>query len=464
MESNEEPLITYDDHLLSEALQWVCSPRGGNNFYGRVINGCRRSANDSIKTCAVVLTREGTYRLIWSPKFFEEIKAGLRILVLIHEAGHIMLRHLERMVRQRLFLSDDKLFDRLMPILQKAADMAVNDIATRPFIELMNFHKYKDALVFPEQEPFNFPEGLTYEEYVKKLLEKSKDEGYDVVNGTGEMPKWMKGGCMPQHVPWWNELKDMTESEIERMADHARREAKSIIKKAARETLSGRGTVPGYLQALIDELMQEPTVPWEQILRGMLKNAVSSKLQESVAWPNTSLLGSETQKEGLEPYPGFQKDFEFHIAAAIDTSGSVSNEDFIKFLSEIQGLKNTNKAVSIQLILFDHGIQNEKLIGENDEIEPIRHGYGGTEFNAPLKRILGIDTDEDWTENAERITQGIPNADLVVILTDGYAPVAEEDGGPIPQYAPPCPLLWVLTDDGKIDPAMGDRVVKIIGS
>jgi len=451
-----------DEHLLSEALQWVCSPRGGNNFYGRVINGCRRSASDAIKTCAVVLTREGTYRLIWSPTFFENIKAGMRILVLIHEAGHVMLRHLERMVRQNLAVSDDKLFNRLMPILQKAADMATNDIAVRPFIELMNFHRYKESLVFPEQAPYNFPQGETYEKYVQLLLKKSKDEGYDVGTGTGKVPDWMSEGLTPQHIPWWEDLKNMTESEIERMADHARRESKSIVKKAARETLSGRGTIPGHLQSLIDELMKEPTVPWEQILRGMIKNAVSSKLQESVAWPNTSLLSAETQSEGLEPYPGFQKDFEFHIAAAIDTSGSVSNDDFIKFLAEIQGLKSTNKAVSIQLIMFDHGIQNEKLIGEDDEIEPLRHGYGGTEFNAPLRRILGVDTADDWVGDAERIEQHIPKADLVVILTDGYAPVAEDAGGPIPRYEPPCPLLWVLTDDGHEDPAMNGRVVKII--
>ncbi len=454
MEINEE-------HLLSEALQWVCSPRGGNNFYGRVINGCRRQASDEQKTAAVTLTPLGTYLLIWSPTFFTEIKAGMRILVLIHEAGHIMLCHLERMIRQRLFLSDDVLFKRLMPLLQIAADMAVNDIAVRPFIELMNFHQYKENLVFPEHKPYDFPLGKTYEEYVALLLEKSKKEGYDIAKGTGQAPDWLSQGVMPQHVPWWEQLNDMTESEIERMADHARRESKNIVKKAAQETLNGRGTIPGHMQAWIDELMKEPTIPWEHILRGMIKNAVSSKLQESTAWPNTAMLGSDMQSEGLEPYPGFQKDFEFHIVTAVDTSGSVSDDDFIKFMSEIRGLKTANNGISLQLILFDHGIQHEKLIQEDDEIEPVRHGYGGTEFNAPLKRILGIDTDADWTKGAERIDQTVPKADLVVILTDGYAPVADADGGPIPKYEPPCPLLWVLTEDGKKDDAMGDRVVQI---
>jgi hypothetical protein len=51
--------------------------------------------------------------------------------------------------------------------------------------------------------------------------------------------------------------------------------------------------------------------------------------------------------------------------------------------------------------------------------------------------------------------------DLMVFLTDGCAPVSEASGGPIPQYLPACPVIWVICggENGAVDPAMGQRVV-----
>ena len=74
---------------------------------------------------------------------------------------------------------------------------------------------------------------------------------------------------------------------------------------------------------------------------------------------------------------------------------------------------------------------------------------------------MGKDEDSDWLEGAERITESIPNADLVVMLTDGYAPV-QSPAGPIPDYEPPVPLIWALTSNGAETPEM-QRVLRIKG-
>ncbi len=48
MENNEKP-----NALLSEALQWLSSPRGGDNFYGRVLNGGGRKAAECNNRCEI---------------------------------------------------------------------------------------------------------------------------------------------------------------------------------------------------------------------------------------------------------------------------------------------------------------------------------------------------------------------------------------------------------------------------
>ncbi len=458
---------------LSEVLHWASNPRGGNNFYGRILNGCGRRATEGLGTAAVTLTREGKYRFLWDPFFFVSIDMPMRIVVVVHEAVHIVLQHLERILRIRMSCKDEETFTRLVPFTQIAADMAANDIGTRPFLESKAFREYKEKLIFPEHEPYKFEMGKSFERYLQLLLEKSKEEtGYDPiageagVGGNGDKPQWVENiedQMFPKHVHWWEMTGDMTDAEVERAAERATREAKKIVKKAVEQTTKGRGTVPGGIKEIVDSLLEEPTVPWEVLLHGMLKGAISSKLAESTAWPNTALMSPEIASQGIEPYPGFQKDFQFHIAIAVDTSGSVSNDEFIKFMSEIQGLQRTDKAVSVQYMQCDAAIQDEILLGESDNIEnrSSRWGGGGTNFCPPFRRVMGVDEESDWEPGASRIEGNVPNADLFIFFTDGYAPIATSEGGPIPELLPPCPVIWVLTPSGAEHKDMGPRVIKI---
>ncbi len=171
----------------------------------------------------------------------------------------------------------------------------------------------------------------------------------------------------------------------------------------------------------------------------------------------------------MEPYPGYQKNFAFNIAIMIDTSGSVSEREFLDFMAEIRGIMNQEDEVSVRLIMFDAAIQYEKLLGPEDTEQYAkerhscvnRYGHGGTNFTPPLKYMCGEDVERDWASNAER--EEIPMKDppdMAVLLTDGGAPVGPPNG-PIPTYLPPCPLIWVLTSSGREDDYMQPRVLKI---
>ena len=462
MKSNEEPL-----KALSSVMQWLSSPRGGDNFYGRVMNGCGRSVNRTIQTAAVTLTRDGKYLFLWHPEWFIGLKMPERILTVIHEAGHIVLRHLERFLRLKLATKDHETFMRFLGVMNLAADMASNDVTLRGFADTSTFAEHKKMFIFPESEQYKFPTGKSFEEYLQLLIEKAKKEGHDISSGKGDKPDWLKNVdnfVNPTHIPWWVDLSDLTDAEMETLYQKSKRESKKIVKKAVEQTAKQHGSLPGSVQNLIDEMLAEPQIPWEVMLRNLLRGSISSKLAESTAWPNVGLMTDEARQSGLEPYPGYQKDFGFHIAVAVDTSGSVSDEDFLKFMGEIKGIMHTEKAVSIQMMMFDCGIQHEFLLESDQDVQNecrSRYGYGGTSFIAPLQRVLRLDETAWESPEVERITKHVPAPDLVVMFTDGYAPVHENEGGPIPKYLPPCPLMWVITSGGQIHDAMGSWVVKM---
>jgi predicted metal-dependent peptidase len=494
---------------LNMALQWLCSVRGGNNFFGRLLNGCTHVVNYNLPygSCAGVgLNAEGYYQLIYSPHRFKEFSPPLRVLILVHEAAHLALRHLERMLRTRLAIHDDKKLQRLHPIMNVAADMAANDIAIRPLIvdTTNHFDSCQSVFIWPEDR--NYPPGQSYEEYFVLLLKDLKQHGFDPnfdpekdlqekldqmsaqdSDSSGNTPSTSgptviqrgnrPGDALDKSYPDWfkdllnrdsytaviwdPEYSQMTDAEIESNIENARRDAKRLVREAVEQTTKSRGTIPAGLKGLIADLLGEPTIPWQEIFKGMLRSAITAKLDESTAYPNLAWVNCED----IEPYPGMQKNFTFNILVGVDTSGSVSTEEFREFLREILGITDVEAGINAYMVMFDAALQKEEIL--TDEVINSarasgysRCGYGGTDFTPFLKYVNHQDEDSDWLNDAERAkTPPSYPIDLAVLFTDGFAPVGNP--GPIPEYLPSCPLIWALTPSGKDDDYMQPRIVRI---
>lgn len=494
---------------LGIALQWLCSMRGGNNFFGRLLNGCTHVVDDNMpygSCAAVLLDPDGHYQLAYGPTRFKEMNPPMRIMVLVHEAAHLALRHLERMLRARMVAHDEKKFRRLHAVMNVAADMAANDMAVRPMLgdHRNHFDTCKDEFIWPEER--DFPQGKTYEEYFILLLKDLKAHGFDpdfdpdedlqkkldnMQQGQGQDqqsdgesgPQTLQGGNRPgdaldDNYPGWfksllnknsytaviwdKPFQQMTDAEVERALDSARRDAKRLVRHAVEQTEKCRGTIPSNMQNLIAELLGDPTIPWQEVFRGMVRSSISAKLEESTAYPNIAWAGLE----GIEPYPGMQKNFTFNILIGVDTSGSVGDEEFKEFLREILAITDVEQGINARVIMFDAAMQREELLTEEVVTNARatgygRSGYGGTDFTPYLKYVNQKDEEDDWIPGAER--EDVPLAypvDLAVLFTDGYAPVGPP-GGPIPEYLPNCPLIWALTPNGQEDDYMQPRVVRI---
>jgi predicted metal-dependent peptidase len=501
------------DEKLSAWLAWLFSPRGGSNFWGRILNGCDRRIERGMGTMAVAMSKRGKYTFLWDPECVKDMPDAEGMMTLVHEAAHLAYCHLERMLTLKNRLADPAKFRHLMPIYNIAADMVVNDIAVRPMLKdsKIKGEQYKDRFVFPENnDPNNprrsYPPGKTFEEYVALLLEdlkkppppqsgdsndpgkqsggassskkqsgnssatKKEPSNEDGEGGSGEgseddedsdystelaespseeeFPQWLldelsKG--MP-HIAWEKVFEEATDGEVERAIDNAHKQAQSLVRKAIAAHEKSCGSLPLSIRTATDSLLEEPKVPWQQVLRSHLRSAVTYKMYDSLVMPSMALISCDE----YEPYPGLQPEMIFVIKAYFDTSGSMSHSDFRDCCSELAGIIRDVEGVSVRLIMFDAGLQFEANVSSDDEDlqemrTRLRYGGGGTSFNEPMKNLAGIDTDDDWVRGAIRLPEN-PKADMGIMFTDGYAPMPED--------LPDVPVIWCLTRNGREDSVM----------
>jgi predicted metal-dependent peptidase len=514
----EEENTTDATLALGIAIQWACSPRGGNNFYGRVLNGCSRQIREGWGTCGVTLDKRGRYIFLWDPAWFIKQAKSFQLLVMVHEAAHLVLRHPERTLW--LFRNYDlRVKLRLTDIRQIAADMAVNDTAVRPLIgdKRKKFEEHRKKFIWPES--MKFPVGKTYDDYFLLLLDELQKNGWSVhpkectckagvpvpmdgagvpspgdtdsdsqdgesSNGTPDenedddnrdgnsKPQPGSGGSpgnphgypqffldllAQQHPPvsWDAAFGDASQGQIERAVRRAKREAQHIVRRAVHQTQKSQGLIPGNLSAEIEELLAEPTIPWSVVLFGLVKSEISYKLDESTAYPHVGLL----HDDNFEPFPGYQNDYTFNIVAMFDTSGSMANSEVAEAYSELCGVLDTEDGTSVRLIHFDAVIQHEEILSSDSTPKLrqgtiTRHGHGGTNFEPPLRYALHQDTETDWVDGAERADEPLGVVDLILLFTDGEASI------PFPKLEPDIPFFWVITTQGQEKPEM-KRVLHI---
>jgi predicted metal-dependent peptidase len=111
------------------------------------------------------------------------------------------------------------------------------------------------------------------------------------------------------------------------------------------------------------------------------------------------------------------------VYVAIDTSGSIGNDEMKMFLGEVLGILNAYPHIKCYLYYADADIYGPYDINKHDEI-PVPKGGGGTSF-------VPFFDEKERNFNSEGVC---------VYLTDGY--------GSFPQNQPSLPVLWIVTPGG----------------
>ena len=181
------------------------------------------------------------------------------------------------------------------------------------------------------------------------------------------------------------------------------------------------GSVPGSIGRHVHDLFN-PVLHWSTILQ----NYLTEKRDEDFSWsvPNQRYLPDfympSMDGEGLES-----------IGFYTDSSGSVSDNDFTKYCSEMQEVINIMNPSKVTVAEFDTVLREPTVLLEGEGLDKVQFsGYGGTDIRECLDHIHE------------------ENPTISVIFTDGYFSQYVPDG-----FA--SDIIWVIVGNDSFDYPVG---------
>ena len=190
----------------------------------------------------------------------------------------------------------------------------------------------------------------------------------------------------------------------------------NVVKAMQQAKLAGAaGSIPGELEQIIDKFLT-PIVPWEQHLHEFF----TELCDEDFSWarPNRRHLHDDLYLPSMIKDEGKLE----HLAYYLDVSGSISDQDVLRFNSEVKYIKEKFNPLKLTLVLFDTRITAQYVFEENDRFEKIVVvGRGGTSL-VPVR---------------EHIEQHRPTA--AVIFSDLDCPAMK----PLDHHIP---VIWIAVN------------------
>lgn len=231
---------------------------------------------------------------------------------------------------------------------------------------------------------------------------------------------------LANHAGWEDEDANPSDESLSSLIDELEHEGKTLVKNAVEMHAKAHGTVPAGLQEVIAKLLREPQIPWSRIFRNIVASAQRTRRRRTLGRPRRRHVGIDD----LVPFPGKKKDYTYHVAFCIDTSGSMGSKELEMALNELRGMCKMDKEMMVTVIEADAAVEREYQIGGPGIKQEIKHdvaGRGGTSFDPALLR-------------AQELT---PRIDAAFYFTDGYAPE------PAKESRVPCTFSWLITPTGK---------------
>lgn len=151
-----------------------------------------------------------------------------------------------------------------------------------------------------------------------------------------------------------------------------------LIRAAVQSKMAGDapGSIPGEIQIFLDKLLN-PKLPWQRILQ---------KYMHAMAKGDYTFRKPNRRFFPRHHLPSLYSESLMDLAVAVDTSGSVSDAEFNRFISEIHGILKMMKPSKITLIQFDTGIKSIHEVRSVQELSRVEFtGRGGTRIEPVLE-------------------------------------------------------------------------------
>ena len=253
----------------------------------------------------------------------------------------------------------------------------------------------------------------------KILKQEQEDSPDDSDQGEGEG----NGAGLDEHD--WEGAQEMSADE--------QRELAQEIDQAIRQGALTAGKVGSGGNRAIDQLLQ-PEVNWREVLREFITETCRGNDDSTWRQPSRRHLAmGMLRPSGITERVG-------ELVIAIDTSGSIGQQELTKCLSEIKGVCNTVRPESVRILYWDTKVCSDELYGDVPNacasLEQLTQttkpaGGGGTMVQCV----------------PDYIQKNNINAQAVIVLTDGYL------GGDWGAWT--MPLLWGILDNKSARPTIG---------
>ena len=344
-------------------------------FLGSLLLFAETISTDKIPTAAT----NGRHILI-NPQFFDGLTLDQQEAVLLHEVLHAALLHVPRGL------------GRHAERWNIAADIVINGVLAREGFALPQGSVRSQALEhFSVEEVYDLLENSPWKE--QNLPLGSSD--LLIGEGMGNQPAPMPGSLRPEQV---REMEAYWRSACEQ----ANVMAESLL----------QGSLPASLNRELQSL-KAGQLNWRHYLwRYLVRTPIDFREFDR------RFIGKRMYLETLEGETVV-------VAVAIDTSGSINNEQLQLFLSELQSILLAYPHLVCHLYYADAALHGPYVLTAHANLPP-PIGGGGTDFRPFFSKLT--EETSPWTTT------------VAVYLTDGY--------GFFPEAAPPCPVLWVITPGG----------------
>ena len=356
-------------------------------FYGLFLLGLSKVIDRSVDT-ACVRKRGINCELVINPDYWDSQDDTQQFNLLCHETLHIIFQH--------MFLWDS--FPN-KEVLGLATDCEVNSY----------LNNLDNSWVVPSIWNLPLKQGTKfyYEEILKQAPPQQQQQSGEGDSGDSQGNNDGIPQTKDDHSQWGKDFHECSDAEKQLIQNQINNQ----IKTAAEQTIKMRGTIPAELQEIVNELLKpKPRIfDWKAYFRRMLGsiydiNIKKTRRKESVRFPKSA---------------GIKHKKKVSILVAVDTSGSVSNEELEDFFSEIIYIYKAGARITI--LECDARISaNYEYTGKwNGKV----HGRGGTDFQPVI----------DYYRNNKK------DYAALVYFTDGECSIPENV---------PMDTIWVITSEG----------------
>lgn len=358
-------------------------------FYGAFLLTLDKGFSDKLPTAGVSVKGLG-FKLDINKDFWYNLPEIQRMGIMMHELLHLAFYHLF----MRKDFSDYQLFN-------IAADLEVNQYISHDWLP-------DGAIIMSMFSDLNLNTRAGTKYYYEKLKQnlESDNPNQTLLN--------LYNNDSTGHGSW----DDFEESlKDDSFAESKRSIVKSQLETQLKQTCESvdRGVIPGELAEMLKSLFKvvKPVFNWKAYFRRYMGQSFNIYTKKSYKSPSNR----------FEDSPGLKIRKKHNLLVVLDTSGSVGEEDFNDFFSEIHHIYKTG--CSIEIIECDTQITNQYMYNGKrpDKIT----GRGGTIFKPAI---------EYYNKNRGKYT-------TMIYFTDGY--------GEYDVLKPLGSSLWVVASWGKRD-------------